>query len=214
MRRRSRTVVAALAVGLLVAAACSSAPAATAPRSAARAADIRTRVGGQGRPPTACTRTCEKLADIADRQRQQPGRRHAGLRRQRGLRRRGVAGQGFRCRDPGVRPARSPHQASRRSSRRRPQLRRRQASLLVTTAPGGLNAVTLQARRGRRLHAGDYGSDRREGRDRRRRRHGLLGRRQAERRHRPRVPSGCSSSATPARTAARRACSPPGTTSS
>ena len=59
-----------------------------------------------------------------------------------------------------------------------------QASLLVTTPPGGLNAITLRPQKAPGCTAADYGTVVGEGRDRRRRRHRLLGRRQAEHRGR------------------------------
>ncbi len=59
-----------------------------------------------------------------------------------------------------------------------------QASLLVATPPGGLNAITLRPQKAPRLHRRRLRHDVGEGRDRRRRRHRLLGRRQAEHRGR------------------------------
>ena len=92
----------------------------------------------------------QQVAGHRRRQRGQPGRRHARLRRQRRLRREGVARQGFRRR------RRRSSSGSRCTRPGKPTLTVAgrgfpvdQASLLVTTAPGGLPPSRLRPGRSR-----------------------------------------------------------------
>ena len=87
-----------------------------------------------------------------------------------------------------------------------------QASLLTGTKAGGLRATTSRPQKPAGCVAADYGTKKLDRRHRRRRRHRLLDRRQAEHRRRGgrRRPSRRQRSS--GATAARGACSPPGTT--
>ena len=126
----------------------------------------------------------QELQKIADAKRQ-PGRRHARLRRQRGLCRRNIARQGIRRPDAGVRASRDRRQPGKPALTVAAAAHRRPGFVTGHARPrAGCARCTLRPARPAGLRGGRLRDDVDQGGHRRRRRQRVLGGRQAERRPR------------------------------
>ncbi len=164
-------------------------------------------------PSTGCTPTCASLPRSPTRNNGSTGRGHSRVRRQRRLRRANAAGQGFRRRDPRVRAARRGVAGASRRWRSSGRSLSRRPGLAADRHQGGRAArddvATAEARglRGRRLRDEEVRPAPSPSST-------TPAARSSTSRTPPskRAPSAFSSSAIPATTAARGACSRPGTT--